>query len=264
MRYANRQRKDAADVIACVMRLALVVVVAACSSGSPNQPAPASPSPPPVSPSPPPSSPSSPPAAQRAITAEAFCERLAKLASECKPFAKLSLAADTCVAETSAVLASKPPNSQVMTLIRCAVEGDGCDDTLQCLTLDLEDPPAGHATLRACNDRSPDSALRAVAIPPPEWARRNGVRVTAYRAASSTKAAPIEMCGVSAANEWLTTLRCDDGSRPIADRREAERARIGSVGPGGRCGAIIDHYVIPCPEASYKIFIDAYICPGSN
>lgn len=148
-----------------------------------------------------------------------------------------------------------------MALIRCVVEGDGCDDTLQCLALDLEDPAAKDAAQRACNDHSRDGMHRVVGIPRSEWVQRNGAGVSTYRAIKSTKAAPIEMCGVSAANLWLTTLRCDDSSRPIGDPHEAERTRVGNVGPGGRCGSIIDHYLIRCPEASYDIFIDAYVCP---
>lgn len=257
--------------------LVLVLVVAACSSGNRNQPAPVSPSPLPASPSSTPASaspssapasasPSPPPKAQHAAFVETFCERIAKLASECKAFAKTELVGDTCTTETNALLADKHSNSQGMALIRCVVKSNGCDDALQCLKLSLEDPDpddpdADDAALRACNDASSDSALHAVGIPRSEWARRNGAGVAAYRATRSTKAAPIEMCGISAANHWLTTLRCDDGSEPVRSEREAESVRTGNVGPGGRCGSIIDRYAIPCPEASYEIFVDAYICP---
>jgi len=51
------------------------------------------------------------------------------------------------------------------------------------------------------------------------------------------------------------------GSRSASGGGAIERARAGSVGQGGRCGSIIDHYVVACPEAKYDIFIDAYICP---
>lgn len=241
------------------MRSVLVLVVAACSSSGSNRPAPVSPSPPPATPSP--AAPSPPPNARRAITAEAFCERWARLTAECEPFAKAGLAANTCVAETSAVLAREHLNPQLLTIIRCAVESDGCDDALQCIALDLEEPSATDAALRACHDRSPGHTLRAVGIPRSEWERRNGAGVTTFRDARSTELAPIEMCGVAAANEWLTTLRCDDGSQPIEDHRDAEDTRSGNIGPGGRCRSIIDRYVVLCPERRYEIFIDAYICP---
>lgn len=253
---------DCTEVIACVMRASLVlVVVAACSSGHPNQPAPTAPSARPASPTPPPPSSTPPPKARSAISAEVFCHRFAKLTSECEWFAKLRLPGDDCVIAINELLASKHPSSQSMALVRCVVEGDGCDDTSQCLTLELEDPAANGAELRACHDGAPPGALVAVGVPRPEWERRNGAGVTAYHAARSTRAAPIEMCGVSAANRWLSALHCDDGSHPIASPVDSERARTGSVGEGGRCGSIIDLYTVPCPEARYEIFIDAYICP---
>ena len=69
------------------------------------------------------------------------------------------------------------------------------------------------------------------------------------------------MCGAGAANRWLIALRCDDGSQPLSSIRDAERARTGSVGPGGRCQSIIDRYELPCPERSYTLFVDDYVCP---
>lgn len=72
---------------------------------------------------------------------------------------------------------------------------------------------------------------------------------------------PIEVCGFLAENEWLFSATCDDGSHPITKRKEAEAARSGNEGRGGRCGSIIDLYKVKCPEATYDIHIDAYVCP---
>jgi hypothetical protein len=48
---------------------------------------------------------------------------------------------------------------------------------------------------------------------------------------------------------------------PITDSKSAEMARVGNVGDGGRCNAIIDRYKVQCPEASYEIYLDGYVCP---
>ena len=61
--------------------------------------------------------------------------------------------------------------------------------------------------------------------------------------------------------DYLTQVTCTDGSHPFADRGDAHAARAGNVGPGGRCDRIIDQYVVPCPEATYQVFVDAYRCP---
>jgi hypothetical protein len=67
------------------------------------------------------------------------------------------------------------------------------------------------------------------------------------------------MCGIPAENDWLESLTCDDGSKPFGN---AEEVRAGNVGPGGRCGSIVDQYVVKCPGGkTYPIFIDAYVCP---
>ena len=68
-------------------------------------------------------------------------------------------------------------------------------------------------------------------------------------------------CGIPAEMEWLLSVTCSDGSRPFPDYDHAHAARVGNVGPGGKCGSIIDLYEVPCPEGTYKIFIDAYVCP---
>lgn len=189
-----------------------------------------------------------------------FCERLDRLTSRCEPFAKVRRNPATCVADVRDALAAPQAEKSIGVLARCVVELDGCDEVIQCIANGQPDATAPEA-LRACNDASQNSAEHAVGISKAAWDRRNGAKVARFREARSTKATPIEMCGVAAANHWLTTLQCDDGSRPIRDINDAEEARPGNVGIGGRCRSIIDRYVVLCPEASYEIFIDPYICP---
>lgn len=147
----------------------------------------------------------------------------------------------------------------MVVLARCVVAIDGCDEVHQCLAAGMPDPTDPQA-LRACGDVSQNSAEHAVGIPKTAWDHRNGAQVTRFREARSTKADPIEMCGVTAATHWLTTLRCDDSSQPIKSVDDAEQARPGNVGQGGHCHSMIDRYVVPCPEARYELFIDAYVC----
>jgi len=233
------------------MRLVLVAVLAACGSStatprSPSPPAPSSPSPP---------APSTQP--RPAVTAEAFCEHFDKLARKCERFANARMERATCLTDVRATLAGH--NARFSAIATCVVEHDDCDAVLDCVAADQPDPTASEA-LRACDDPG-STAEHAVGIARSEWDQRNGVGVTAFRELRSTKDAPIEMCGVSAANDWLVSLRCNDGSQPLKSRRDAEDFRAGNVGSGGRCRSIIDRYRVLCPERRYEIFIDAYICP---
>jgi hypothetical protein len=76
----------------------------------------------------------------------------------------------------------------------------------------------------------------------------------------SSKARPIEVCKVRGQLRWLLSLRCPDGRNPYPSPRAAHGSRAGSVGPGGRCGRIIDRYRVPCPDRTYDVFMDLYHC----
>ena len=59
----------------------------------------------------------------------------------------------------------------------------------------------------------------------------------------------------------LAFLKCNDGSRPFkGDANAAHDSRRGNVGPGGRCGRIIDVYIAHCPEGDYEVFGEMYFC----
>ncbi|HEY3352239.1 MAG TPA: hypothetical protein VGQ83_03255 [Polyangia bacterium] len=91
-------------------------------------------------------------------------------------------------------------------------------------------------------------------------AQRWGHGVTQVAAARTSKARPIEVCQVRGQLQWLMRLSCPDGTRPYPDPRTAHRSRAGNVGPGGRCGRIVDRYVVPCPDRTYEVFMDLYHC----
>jgi len=84
--------------------------------------------------------------------------------------------------------------------------------------------------------------------------------VTTLTAATTSKEKPVEACGVEGQLAWLMRATCADGSHPFKDDDTAHDARVGNVGPGGRCESIIDLYEVPCPEKTYEIYMDLYVC----
>jgi hypothetical protein len=94
-----------------------------------------------------------------------------------------------------------------------------------------------------------------------QYAHRYAATVSRFSAIASTKEQPAEVCGIAAGIELLVSLTCDDGRNPFGgDWTAAHSSRAGNVGPGGRCDSIIDRYVVPCPEGSFDVYIDSYIC----
>jgi len=94
---------------------------------------------------------------------------------------------------------------------------------------------------------------------------RTGLGHTQLSSIQTSKARPVEVCGVKNQLRWLLAATCDDGSSPFSDGRTAHAARAGSLGAGGRCGSIIDLYNVPCPEGAYAVHMDAYACgPGES
>jgi len=78
----------------------------------------------------------------------------------------------------------------------------------------------------------------------------------------TSKAQPVEVCGVVEQLRWLMTAVCPDGSHPFKGVRQAHHSRLGNVGSGGRCGTtVIDLYRVPCPGKTFMVYIDLYNCP---
>jgi hypothetical protein len=78
-------------------------------------------------------------------------------------------------------------------------------------------------------------------------------------------AVPVEVCGVEGELRWLVSLTCLDGSPPFGSMEHAHGSRAGSMGEGGRCGAIIDRYQVRCPDRVIEVFMDMYHCgPGES
>jgi hypothetical protein len=87
--------------------------------------------------------------------------------------------------------------------------------------------------------------------------QRYGANARTFADAPTTNERAIEVCGVAASRQWLRGTACADGSPP------KQNGRSGSVGPGGRCGSILDLYSVTCPEGDYDVYIDIYMC-GPN
>ena len=106
-----------------------------------------------------------------------------------------------------------------------------------------------------------DRLFGPVYVDPPQYAARTGADAKSFATLITSKEKPLEECGIAPVLEKLTWLRCNDGSNPFDGKSQAAHAsRRGSIGPGGRCDSIIDVYVVPCPEATYEVFADSYVC----
>lgn len=98
---------------------------------------------------------------------------------------------------------------------------------------------------------------------PRAYAGRHGLAATRFSELETSQEKPLEECSLDAILQRLVTLRCDDGSNPFqGNMNAAHRSRRGSVGPGGRCGAIVDLYEVPCVEGTYEVYADLYFCPA--
>lgn len=93
------------------------------------------------------------------------------------------------------------------------------------------------------------------------YENRYGAGMTRFSEVRTSKKRPLEACGIEAALEQLVRATCDDGTQPFGgDLMAAHMSRVGNVGSGGRCDAIINVYDVPCPEARYLVYVDRYFC----
>lgn len=117
--------------------------------------------------------------------------------------------------------------------------------------------PRGSSVCTARPDEREPVQLDAAA------AARTGATARTLRDLTTTPAAPVEVCGRAGEEAWLLRITCADTTTPLVEEHRIAKARVGSAGRGGRCGSVIDHYVVPCPEATYDVYMDMYMCgPG--
>ena len=94
-----------------------------------------------------------------------------------------------------------------------------------------------------------------------EWAKRRGVNVARFADVKTSEAEPIEVCGIDGEVEWMTRAACNGGSHPYKTIEQANDSRDSWMARGGRCNSILDRYTVQCPEATYVIHVDRYVCP---
>jgi hypothetical protein len=144
---------------------------------------------------------------------------------------------------------------------RCLLDNASCDAMESCINSlnQFADEQDGTPNdFRTCED---SEVYAPVGLPKAEWDQRRGAGAARYSTVTTSKDEPIEVCGIPAQMDWLMAATCDDGSQPFRSRDHAHAARVKNVGPGGRCNSIVDLYAVPCPEGTYDVYIDAYVCP---
>jgi hypothetical protein len=139
--------------------------------------------------------------------------------------------------------------------------------TASCWALDCEGAEACMVRIQSQKPPPPprkcgDEGVGNVVVDKSEFAKRNGVNVTRFADAKSSEQQPIEVCGIDGEVEWMTRATCNGGKHPFENAMAANSRRDSYVKNGGRCNSILDRYTVECPEETYTVFVDRYICPA--
>ena len=130
-----------------------------------------------------------------------------------------------------------------------------CEAAAQCMVAshaDTTPPPA-----RKCGEEGTGPVIADAGT----WAARPGANAKKFSEVQSSEAKPVEVCGIEGEVEWITRVKCNDGSNPFGSQAKANESRDSYMARGGRCNSILDRYSVKCPEATYQVFIDRYVCP---
>lgn len=230
-----------------------VVVLAACG-------APAKPTTTGTGKGPPPPPPTTAPPVAVKVTPELACTKVDDyVKQQCGAFGRtLNPTHDQCLASFQPRGNDPREERYRQRVMHCMVDDTSCDAVTNCLG-DLSKPDLKN--LRACEDTGAEGD--AVGVSAADYAKRNGSSARTFPAVVSSPQHPVERCGIDDANEWLVSLSCPDGSKPLANHADAEGVRVGNIGPNGRCGSIVDHYRVDCggKDGATDVYIDAYVCP---
>lgn len=222
---------------------------------------------PPPEPATPPAEPAEtgePAARPAASPIEKACARMTAVHREtpCRILEVSGFEPDQCVA--SFEVEQKTPELQraLDAVVACLGEMTRCDDLRPCYRPYGDALEAASGPTRECGK----VGIGYIALDAAAAARRHGQGASKLSQIASSKAQPIELCGIDAQHAWLLAARCDDGSAPFTSRAQVAAARVkGSVGYGGRCASTIDKYDVRCPEKTYEVFMDMYMCgPGES
>lgn len=160
----------------------------------------------------------------------------------------------------------------VVTMFACAGKTEPIAVALEPEPAAAPEPAAQPKKSRTVHTRAPDGAAEPIEcyrpeqfgpiqLSPEQYVRRHGAGVTDLSRVRSSKSRPVEVCHVRGEQDFLLSARCSDGTPPFRSAADVVRARTGSVGSGGRCRTIIDLYEVTCPEATYAVYMDMYMCP---
>lgn len=192
------------------------------------------------------------------LTATQACVRFAALAATNCDWTKRFPAefAESGVCEPSIEAWINPPAPQrsMANMVNCwALD---CDHANNCMILARNAAPPPPA--RNCGEQG----TAPIMVDAATYAKRRGVGVTRFADIKTTVAEPLEVCGIDGEVEWLLATRCNDGSAAYASSAVVQTSRDGWLGRGGRCESILDRYTVACPEQTYTMYIDRYICPA--
>lgn len=125
--------------------------------------------------------------------------------------------------------------------------------------------PSGEPAALDCSKNKSDGGI---AVSDTRAQARRGYDDQRFSDRLTTADKPIEVCGFVQQLDWLTAMHCDDGSRPWGDDvHTAHAARRGSLLPANEetsCGRRIDAYDVACPEKTYVVYINLYVCPDNE
>jgi hypothetical protein len=181
-------------------------------------------------------------------------------AFRCPSIGKIGLSPTSCVESFDRLRASVSDAQRVT--FRLVVAGLGLAST--CDEVD--------ATFRIAAQQAQSSAVEtacrrrdgSIKLSGEDMLRRRGLGDRVFGETPSSPDEPIEVCGVRGETRWLTLLTCADGSRPWGrDLEKAHSARTGSQPGTSKCDGevmMIDHYVVPCPERKYDVYMNMYHC----
>jgi hypothetical protein len=130
-----------------------------------------------------------------------------------------------------------------------------CDAAASCMIrVKSSQPPPGP---RECGTDGTGS----VYVDKATFAKRRGAEVRRFADIKTTEAEPVEVCGIDGEVAWMTRATCKGGTHPFPTPDSANEGRDSYMAKGGRCNSILDRYTVECPEETYTIHVDRYVCP---
>jgi hypothetical protein len=192
------------------------------------------------------------------LATDAACERLAKLREQrCAWAMRFPPEVDdpaACKRSLDTWVSPETPDHEMLarTIACWALE---CDAAASCMmqVKTAAPPPAP----RACGEEGTAPIL----VDRATWSSRRGGGVKRFGDIVTSEQEPLEVCGIDGEVEWLTRATCKGGSRPFATPEAANSGRDSYAGRGGRCNSILDRYTVKCPEQTYTLYVDRYVCP---